>query len=250
MILPAAFLNRPLAHRGLHDKTAGRVENSLGAFQAAVDARYGIELDVQMSADGRAMVFHDYDLGRLTGEKGPIAQRTAADLGQITLNHSTDTIPTLAQVLALVAGRAALLIEIKDQDGAVGPNVGPLEAAIATDLADYAGPVAVMSFNPHSVAEMARLAPDLPRGLTVGGAGDSTYRNVKPARIAELTEIADFDPVGACFISHDRELLGQAPVARLKSQGVPIICWTVRSPAQEAEARKIADNITFEGYPA
>ena len=250
MMLPDAFLNRPIAHRGLHDKTAGRPENSPAAFQAAVDAGYGIELDVQLSADGQAMGFHDYDLGRLTGEKGPLARRSAAELGRIALINGTDTIPTLAQVLALVRGRVPLLIEIKDQDGAVGPNVGPLEAAVAADLAGYAGPVAVMSFNPHAVAAMARLAPKVARGLTVGGPGDSTYHNLAAARIAELTGVAAFDRVGACFISHDRELLGREPVTRLKARGVPILCWTVRSPAQEAEARKVADNITFEGYLA
>jgi len=78
MSLDPAFLARPLAHRGYHDRAAGRVENSRAAFEAAVAAGYGIECDLQLSSDGVPMVFHDYALHRLTGETGPVAQRTAA----------------------------------------------------------------------------------------------------------------------------------------------------------------------------
>ncbi|NBT30351.1 MAG: phosphodiesterase, partial [Rhodobacteraceae bacterium] len=164
MTLHPSFLATPLAHRGYHDKTAGRPENSIAAAQAAIDAGYGIECDVQLSTDGVAMVFHDYDLFRLTPEKGVISRRTSQELQAIPLRHGTEGIPTLRQFLDCVAGRVPLLIEIKDQDGQMGPNVGALECAVVADLAGYAGPVAVMSFNPHSVARMAELAPDVPRG--------------------------------------------------------------------------------------
>jgi len=93
--LPACFLTRPIAHRGLHDASCGRPENSLAAFRAAIAAGYGIELDVQMSLDGAAMVFHDYHLGRLTDQTGPIAQRRAADLAGITLSGGQDSIADL-----------------------------------------------------------------------------------------------------------------------------------------------------------
>jgi glycerophosphoryl diester phosphodiesterase len=250
MTLPVAFIARPIAHRALHDKTQGRPENSIAAIRAAIAAGYGIELDVQLSADGQAMVFHDYDLDRLTGEKGALAQRAAAELGKITLRHASEGIPTLPEVLAVVAGRVPLLIEIKDQDGACGPNVGPLERATAAALRGYEGPVAVMSFNPHSVASFAQAAPDVPRGLTVGGPDDSTYYALSERRRAELSNIEDFDRVGASFISHDYRLLDRPAVTRLKQRGIPILCWTIRSAEAEAEARKIADNVTFEGYPA
>ena len=113
--LPDAFLGAPLAHRALHDVAAGRPENSREAIEAACAAGYGIEIDLQLSRDGQAMVFHDYDLKRLTGQPGPIRQRDAAELQAITLSGGATGIPTFAEVLDLVAGRVPLLIEIKDR---------------------------------------------------------------------------------------------------------------------------------------
>lgn len=248
MRLPDAFLRAPIAHRALH--RPGRPENSLAAVRAAVAAGYGIEIDVQPSADAVAMVFHDDTLDRLTGAEGPVAARTAAELGAITLAGSDEGIPTLAEVLDAVAGKVALLIEIKDQDGAMGPGVGGLERAVARALEGYGGPVAVMSFNPHSVAAMAALAPEVPRGLTTYGWDDAEAQALPEARRAELAAIGDFERVGASFISHDRRDLGNPRVAELKARGVPVLCWTVRSAEQESQAREIADNITFEGYAA
>ncbi len=165
-MLTPAFLTRPIAHRALHDRAQGRPENSRAAVRAAVAAGYGIEIDVQPSSDGVAMVFHDEWLDRLTEATGPINAQTAADLGRIALKYGDEGIPTLAEILAIVDGQVPLLIEIKDQDGQMGPALGPLEHATARALRGYTGPVALMSFNPHSVARMAELAPHLPRGLT------------------------------------------------------------------------------------
>lgn len=250
MILPYVFLTRPIAHRAYHDTTAGRPENSLAAVRAAVEAGYGIEIDLQLSSDGVAMVFHDEALDRLTTESGLLSDRTAADLGAIPLRHGAEGIPTLSEVLDTIAGRVPLLIEVKDTDIPVGPRVGALEQAVAKCLADYRGPVAVMSFNPHSVAALARFAPDVPRGLTVGGPEDTTYVGLPPERVTALADMTDFDRVGACFVSYDHTLLDRPAVLALKLRGVPVLCWAVRSPAQEAAARRIADNVTFDGYAA
>tara|TARA_R110002012_G_scaffold34997_1_gene100520 strand:+ start:177 stop:944 length:768 start_codon:yes stop_codon:yes gene_type:complete len=248
--LPAAFLKAPIAHRALHDLGAGRPENSPAAIEAACIAGYGIEIDLQLSSDGVAMVFHDYDLKRLTGQKGPVRQRSAAELGQITLTGGTDTIPTLAQVLEQVAGRVPLLIEIKDQDGAMGASVGALEAATASTLKGYAGPVAVMSFNPHSMIAMAGLAPDIPRGLTTCNYSVTDWPLLPAGTRKRLREIPDYDAARACFISHQASDLSAARVTDLKARGAAVLCWTIRSAAAEAEARRIADNVTFEGYAA
>lgn len=252
MTLPADFLRLPLAHRALHDRAAGRPENSRAAIRAAVAAGYGIEIDLQGSRDGVAMVFHDDELDRLTAETGPVRARTAAELGRIRLKDAEDGIPTLAEVLAIVAGRVPLLIEIKDQSGGMGPEMGALPAATAVALAGYAGPVAVMSFNPHAVAEMARLAPGVPRGLTTYAwpEDDHGHAPQDPARRAHLAAIADYDAVGACFVSHHWRDLARPRVAELKARGAAVLCWTIRSPAEEAEARRVAQNITFEGYAA
>jgi len=247
MSLPDAFLARPLAHRALHDDTWA--ENSLEAVQAAIDAGYGIEIDIQPSKNGTPMVFHDYDMARLTGRTGSIAQQTAHDLSTIPLTGG-GTIPTLQQVLDTVAGQVPLLIEIKDQDGALGPNVGPLEKTVCDVLAPYAGDVALMSFNPHSVAACRTHAMNIPRGIVTCPYPAKDWPTV-PERVRhEQAAIPDFDRVGACFISHQQDDLHSAHVARLRARDVPVLCWTIRSPAMETEARKIAQNITFEGYRA
>jgi len=246
--LPAAFLTRPLAHRALHDRAAGRPENSRAAVRAAVAAGYGIEIDVQMSADGQAMVFHDEDLERLTTRHGPVRNRTAADLGRIILRDAEDGIPTLPEVLALVAGRVPLLIEVKDQTLAMTETDGRLESATAAALHPYAGPVAVMSFNPHAVAWMARLAPQLPRGLTTSAYDPEDWSPLPEATCSRLRGIPDYDCTGASFVSHEAADLSRPRVAALKAQGAAILCWTTRSPAAEDQARRVAHNITFEGY--
>ncbi len=248
--LPQAFLTVPLAHRGLHDLTAGRPENSLAAARAAIGAGYGIELDIRASGDHRAMVFHDHDMRRLTGRPGDIGGCSRAELRRVGLIGNGEPVPTLEAFLDLVAGRVPLLIEIKDRDGTMGPGDGAPEKAVTGALCGYSGPVAVMSFNPHSVAAMAEYAPDVPRGLTTEDWTGRDAAAIPAARRASLRRIAGFDRVGASFISHHAADLASPHVAALKARGVPVLCWTVRSPEEEARARQVADNVTFEGYMA
>lgn len=246
-ILPSSFANVPIAHRALHDAADGRPENSRAAIRAAIACGYGIEIDVQLSSDGAAMVFHDYHLDRLTDAQGAVQLHTSDTLRATALRGGNEGIPDLPEVLALVAGQVPLLIEIKDQDGAMGTRVGPLEQATADALAGYRGDVAVMSFNPHSVAALQQLCPDVPRGLTTSAFVSENW--VLPEDIcAHLREIPDYERVGATFISHEIADLHRARVAELKSGGAVICCWTVRSAAQETQARAVADNITFETY--
>ncbi|AZQ68606.1 phosphodiesterase [Silicimonas algicola] len=245
--LPDSFRRIPIAHRGLHDRAAGRIENSPAAFRAAVEGGWGIELDVQLSADGEAMVFHDYDLERLTGREGMVREHPADVLTALVLTGGEDRIPTLPQVLDLVRGRVPLLVEVKDQDGGLGPDVGSLEQAVARAVEGYDGDLALMSFNPHSVAALAELCPDVPRGLTTEAFRPGDWP-VPETRLSELSAIADYDRVGASFISHGHRDLSSPRVAGLKAQGAAILCWTIRSTDEETAARRIADNVTFEGY--
>ncbi len=252
--LPADFLRLPVAHRALHDAGANRPENSLPAIRAALREGYAIEIDLQPSADGVAMVFHDETLDRLTYETGPVNARSAAELQRLRVRDCAEPIPTLSQVLAEIDGRVPLLIEIKDQSGVMGPTDGRLEAATAAALQGYAGPVAVMSFNPSAVANMQRLAPGVARGLTTYAFPVEDFpADAGPelnAHREALAAIADFDAVGASFISHHWRDLDRPRVAALKTQGAGILCWTIRSPDEEATARRIAQNITFERYLA
>ncbi len=248
--LPQAFLTVPLAHRGLHDPAAGRPENSRAAIRAAMDAGYGIEIDLQLSRDGRAMVFHDDVLDRVTPATGPLAQRLAAELQAIPLSGGQEGIPRLADVLDLVDGKVPLLIELKDQHGAMGPTDGALERAVALDLQGYAGPVALMSFNPHMVITLAGLAPEWPRGLVTCAYRAADWPLLPQARRAALRAISDYARAGAVFVSHAADDLASPHVARRRAQGAKLLTWTIRSPREEAVARRVADNITFEGYLA
>ncbi len=243
--LPEAFLGRPIAHRALHGP--GRPENSRAAVAAALAGGFGIEVDLQLSADGVAMVFHDGGLGRLTDAQGPVRERTAEALSQIGLKGAAEGIPTLAEVLAIVDGRVPLLLEMKDQAGDLRTSHGRLEAAVARAIAGYAGPLAVMSFSPSCVASLGAAAPDRARGLVSSAFPAEDWPGVPPERRAELAQI-DVDAVGASFISHAWSDLATPRVAELKARGCAVLCWTIENATDEAEARKIAQNVTFEGY--
>ncbi|MEM9047636.1 MAG: glycerophosphodiester phosphodiesterase family protein [Pseudomonadota bacterium] len=247
-MLAPAFLDRPIAHRGLHDQAAGRVENSRSAVRAALEAGYGIEIDIQMARCGTPMVFHDDTLDRLTDLSGPITAQDALTLARTHLTRTEETIPSLREILALTAGKVPLLIEIKDQSGRLGPVDGRLERAVCAALQPYRGPVALMSFNPQSMAACQEVAPDLPRGLTTERFQPQNWPGLSRARCDALSTIADFAPLGACFVSHDHRALSLPAIAALKRRAVPVLCWTVRSALEEGSARRIADNVTFEGY--
>lgn len=244
--LPRAFVTRPLAHRGLHDPTTARIENSRAAIEAAMQAGYGIEIDVQLTADGAALVFHDAELDRLTGETGPVRARSLAALQAIRLRGAADGPPELSEVMAHLGGRVPLLIELKDQSGSLGPESEALAAAVAGAIGAATDNIAVMSFNPHTVQHLARLLPSVPRGLTT--MDFRTENTLSPEQQLRLNAIATFDAVGASFISHDRRSLDMDAVTRLRHRGVPVLTWTITSPAEAREALQAADNITFEGF--
>src|SRR4051812_26866634 len=152
---------QPYAHRGLHDSAAGVIENTASAFRAAIEAGYGIECDVQISADGEAMVHHDFILGRLTRGNSRLDERTAAELQAIDYFATGDRMQTLGELCDLVAGRVPMLVEIKSRfDG--DARIALRTAAV---LAAYHGPVATMSFDPGMIAATRGAAKALPRGL-------------------------------------------------------------------------------------
>jgi glycerophosphoryl diester phosphodiesterase len=152
--------------------------------------------------------------------------------------------------LTLIAGRVPLLIEIKDQSLTMSATDGRLEAATARVLAGYDGPVALMSFNPDSVALLVTMAPDVPRGLTTSAYDPIDWHPLPQATCDALREIPDYDRTLSSFISHEASDLSRPRVTTLRAQGAAILCWTIRSAQAEAEARKIAQNVTFEGYAA
>lgn len=244
--LPRGFLDRPIAHRGRHGP--GVPENSLAAARAAIAAGYGIELDIQPAHDGTPMVFHDYDLRRLTGDARFIAVQTPDALAALRLSGTDEPIPTLADFLTLVAGQVPLLIEIKEPIPGLSDHTERLAERVAGALDGYAGEVAVMSFDPAVVAAFHRAAPHLPCGLTTCDYARDDWPLLDDATRVRRAAIPDYDAVGASFISHNKRDLANPRVAELRRQGAGVLCWTIRSPEEEAAARLVAHNITFEGY--
>ncbi len=221
---------RPYAHRGLHGP--GRLENSRAAFEAAIAAGFGIELDVQVTAEGAAVVFHDYDLARLTGGQGRVDTLTLAALQGQRLNGLDETISSLPDILALIAGRTPLLVEIKNPAGAIGPLCRAVAAAVDT----YHGAVAIMSFNPRIPRWFARHRPHLTRGLVVTERDKGDLRG----RIARHLSRRLARPH---FLAYDvRDL----PSRFAATSRLPVLTWTVRSQDDEARAASHADQIIHE----
>jgi len=220
---------RTFAHRGLHGP--GVPENSPAAFAAAIARGFGIECDIQLSADGEAMVFHDWELDRMTREYGPVRAFGAAQLGEIQLSDGTDTIPTLAQVLALVAGRSPLMIEVKSKRQI---PVAPVCTALARALAGYQGQHAVMSFDPRVPHWFWRHSPETPRGLVV------TEEDSK-GRWGDLRRRAALWHARADFLAYDVRDLPSRFAARCRTNGLPVATWTVRSPELRTRAAQYAD---------
>lgn len=228
----AGLISRPFAHRGLHGP--GIIENSRAAFQAAIAAGHGIELDVQASADGQAMVFHDYDLARLADARGKLAAWSAAELGRFHFLGSDETIPTLAEILALIGGRAGLLIEVKSP----GRQVAPLCRSVAAALAGYSGPVAIMSFNPEVGHWFARHAPQVLRGLVVTEQKKG-WRGYLERPLALWRSRAD-------FLAYDIRDLPSRFADAARAKGMPVLTWTVRTLADRARAAEHASQIIYE----
>jgi len=233
----------PYAHRGLHD--AILPENSLAAFDAAAAAGYGIELDVQVSADGQAMVFHDTTLKRLCGRPDRVRDLPASDLGGIKLLDGDQSIPTLRQVLDLIAGRVPLLVEIKK----LWRDDDTLERATADCLKDYRGPAAVQSFEPRVCAWFKQHLTALPRGW-ISCRFDEDWLGL-PAleKYRRSLFIDDFD-ADADFFVYDQKDVPAWPVERVRETGKPVLVYTVRSAAVAARLAPYVDNIVFEGFRA
>lgn len=232
----AALVARPYAHRGRHD--GGRVENSRSAFAAAIAAGDGIELDVRLSYDADAVVFHDATLDRLTGVSGPVARLSMRRLAEITLGDGGDSIQSLSQVLDQVGGQVPLLVEIK-----AGRRLPvALCYAVRRALEGYGGVVGVMSFHPEVSRWFARQAPHLLRGLVIGAAGSRGWPRWR-GRIVRLWSLLRARPQ---FLACDIRGLPLPLVRRARRAGVPVLAWTVRTDDDQALAVAEVDQIIHE----
>jgi glycerophosphoryl diester phosphodiesterase len=236
------LIARPVAHRGLHDAEKGIIENTPSAFAAAVAGRYGIECDLQLSADGEAMVYHDDTLGRLTDGDGRLDAMTAAALKRLSFKGSADRMITLGELCDFVAGRVALLIEMKSRfDGDQR-----LSARVAKVLSGYRGPAATMSFDADAVAALRASAPRLPRGLAAPSRLLGPRRSPVKDALTELGHALHAHPQ---FIAYSvTDLPAALPMMARKLLGLPLLAWTVRSAQERETSERYADQLIFEGF--
>lgn len=235
-----AFLTQqPFAHRGLHDAAAGIPENSLTAFDRAIAEGHGIELDVQLTADGDVVVFHDATLERLTDMQGQVSQLSCARLEALRLKGSDETIHSLASVLMHVGGRVPILIEVKT------PTRRHLAQCIAVRraLEGYLGPVAVMSFNPNVPGWFATHAPHVIRGLVMT---DEHHRSSRFGIRQKLERFASIWRARPQFLAYDIRSLPSSLTTTARAHGLPVLTWTVRSAPDRARAAQYADQIIYE----
>lgn len=247
MSVPDWLVARPIAHRGLHDRAAGRPENTLAAARAAVSAGFAIECDVQLSADGEAMVFHDPALGRLTRASEPVASKSAAELGALVIAGTAEKIPTLPDFLAAVGGAVPVIVEVKSRyDGDLR-----LAGRTAAVVAAYDGPVALKSFDPQIVTSLRTLCPKrIPRGIVAETTQDDpAYAAMPWAMRRALSNLLHFAESRPDFLSWRVDDLPTAPTYLCRLLGkMPVMAWTVRSAEQRKRAAAHADQMVFEGF--
>lgn len=237
---------RPIAHRGLHDAANGLIENTAGALAAAIDGGYGIEVDLQISADGEAMVHHDDVLGRLTDGAGRLDQMTGAALQRVSFRDSRERMLTLGELCDLVGGRAAMLIELKSRfDGN-----SRLPERVATVLAGYQGPVAPMSFDPMQLEVLRHKSPRLPRGIVAAKYRPHPYWDRMPPWLrygmGSLLPALTARPLFVAYAIGD--LPAVAPLAARHILCLPLLTWVVRTAPERERAARYADQMIFEGF--
>lgn len=236
----SSFLNKPIAHRGLHNIHEGIPENSLPAFLAAIAAGYPIELDVHLLADGSVVVFHDDDLARMCGDATRIQNIKSRELQKYRLGNTDEKIPLFAEVLEMVGGRVPVLIEIKQR-----MKVGRLEQAVADLLDKYNGEFALQSFNPFTLAWFVRNRPGFMRGQLSGDFKGEKMAGVLKWVLSNLYLNWKSKPH---FVGYESRALPGKRVGYLRKKGMPVIAWTIRDEAEHLRVKNLCDNIIFESF--
>jgi len=246
MRAPDWLTARPVAHRGLHDAARGIIENMPAAAEGAIAGNFSIECDIQLTADGEAMVHHDNELGRLTEGSGALLAKTAAELKQVRFKSTSERMMTLTDLCNLVAGRVPLVIEVKchfDGDR-------KLVKRMAEVLSSYEGPAVGMSFDPDQVVALRELIPSRPRGIVAEhDYTEEDWPGASPAQRRGMTHLRHFFRTQPDFVAYwVNELPSAAPWLARNLFRCPLLTWTVRTPAQRARAARYADQMIFEGF--
>lgn len=240
---------RPIAHRGLHDRARGVIENSSAAFAAAIEHGFGIECDLQLTADGEAIVFHDADLERLLGQPGLVRSWPSDELVVTPLTGSAagDCPQTFSELLTQVAGQAPLVVEVKHQANAADTEA--LGRRVVECVEAYEGPLVIKSFDPHMLVTLRRAGYAGPLGIITYGYDKPEWYGDMPARTRfVLRHLLHYPWSRFTFISCDRAALRLPAVRLFRMLGFPVMSWTIRSPDEARQARCDADQIVFEGF--
>ena len=246
MRAPDWLTARPIAHRGLHDRARGIIENMPAAAQAAVSGNFSIECDIQLTADGEAMVHHDDALGRLTEGSGALLDMTSGQLRAVKFKDTSERMMSLGDLCALVAGRVPLVIEVKSHfDGD-----RKLVTRMSEVLAPYSGPVAGMSFDPDQVLALREKMPALPRGIIAERTYDEAdWPDATPGQRQNMLHLRHAFRTQPHFVAYwVDDLPAPAPWIARNIFGLPLLTWTVRTPEQRARAARYADQMIFEGF--
>lgn len=246
MRAPDWLTARPVAHRGLHDRARGIVENMPGAAQAAIDGHFAIECDIQLSADGEAMVHHDDALGRLTEGSGALLGLTAKALKAVSFKDTPERMMSLGDLCTLIRGRVPIIIEVKSHfDGD-----RRLVRRMAEVLRNYSGPVAGMSFDPDQVVALREIMPELPRGIVAQRVyTEAEWPEATAAQRNGMRHLKHAWRTHPQFIAYwVNDLPAPAPWIARHIFGLPLLTWTVRTPEQRARAKSHADQMIFEGF--
>lgn len=226
-----------IAHRGLHSKELNILENTLEAFKRAMDNNYAIELDVQITKDNKVVVFHDYNLERMTEKNIYVKDITLNELKKITLKGSFSTVPTLEEVLSLINGKVPLLIEIKNEG-----KVSILEEKLIEILSNYNGEFMLESFNPFVVSYFKENTNFL-CGILVCKIYDSIKGKIVGMlfNILLLLNILKTD-----FIAYKYKDLDESVVKKIVKRNIPLYVWTIDNDNDLDSANKFSQGIIFE----
>ncbi len=244
-----AVMARPVAHRGLHNAKEGIIENSMGAFEAAIDYNFSIECDLQLSKDNVPIVFHDATLDRVTGKKGRLSELSAKEITKIALKNSknNDKIPTFKQMLEQIKGRVALAIELKPQ-ATKELNLQLAKQSVAA-LKDYSGSIAFISFDPKILRACKKYGFKGPIGIVVYRFDDDEAKKyLSPIKRFILRHMLHYPLTRFDFVDADHEALDLLSVRFFRALGFPTACWTVKSQQEADEALKHCDQIAFENF--
>ena len=246
MRAPDWLTARPVAHRGLHDRSRGIIENMPAAIVAAVAANFSFEVDLQLTADGEAMVHHDDELGRLTDGSGALKGMTAAQLKQVVFKDTAERMMSLGDLCALVQGRVPMVLEVKSHFDGDRRLVG----RVAEVLASYPGPVVAMSFDPDQVLALREAMPRLARGIVAERSyDDADWPGLTPPQRSNMLHLRHGFRTRPHFVAYGvNDLPALAPWIARNIFGCALLTWTVRTKEQRDRAARYADQMIFEGF--